>query len=126
MVMASKFKVGDKVVFVNEVGHNMLPLITPGAGTVGEIVKIDTDGFHLIQWEDGSTSEDDMHYCSEKWLKQYKPQIDKLIITRKDNEVHCVRIANGEKAHTVAKCSPNDTFDFEKGAMIALSRMMCL
>lgn len=45
-----------------------------------------------------------------------------IVIYRKDNEVIALDKATGKKA--IAKCSPEDTFDFNIGAKLAFERLM--
>lgn len=59
-------RVGDKVRFIDAKSHEFLPEFFPPVGTVGEIIRFDEDEELLVQWEEGSTSEDDTWYCDEK------------------------------------------------------------
>lgn len=51
-----------------------------------------------------------------------EPVNDCIVIYRKDNEVIAHNKVTDEKA--VAKCSPDDTFDFETGAKLAFDRLV--
>lgn len=68
------FKVGDKVVMVDEERHAMNPKIYPPYGTMGVIMDIDeTDEKYVydIQWEKGTTSGDDCWFISEDGVVQF-------------------------------------------------------
>ena len=62
---------------------------------------------------------------------QYKkpeilPREQKIVVTQDKNRVTASWYENGKKvAAGVAKCSPEDTFDFATGARIAFDRLMC-
>lgn len=117
-----EYKVGDKVVFIDEEKHLEFPRYYPHVGAIGKIVRI--NGSLRVQWPRGTTSGIDVWLCNPKWVKPYKPQAEKLIIYRKDDETRCICITDGKRYETAAKCSPNDTYDFLRGAMIALGRML--
>ena len=54
-------------------------------------------------------------------LKRLTPH-DSIVIYRKDNEIIALDKSTGEKA--LAKCNPNDEFDFHAGAKLAFQRLM--
>lgn len=117
------YKKGDKVMFCDAQAHKQIPSCYPKVGTIG-VVKCaaESDDEVMVQWPEGSTSSDDLWFTETSQLKPHTTE--RVIITSKGNEVHRVRISSAGKLHTVARCAPDDTFDFEKGAMIALLRMM--
>ena len=51
-----------------------------------------------------------------------EPVNETIVIYRKDREVIAVDKVTGDKA--IAKCSPEDTFDFNVGAKLAFDRLM--
>lgn len=51
-----------------------------------------------------------------------EPVNETIVIYRKDNEVIALDKRTGKKA--IAKCSPEDTFDFNVGAKLAFDRLM--
>lgn len=51
------------------------------------------------------------------------PVNETIVIYRKDNETIALDKRTGKKA--VAKCSPEDTYNFETGAKLAFDRLMC-
>lgn len=53
-----EFHVGDTVEFKNKDRHNRQPIFYPPVGTRGTIVRVKTETI-WVQWEKGSTSEDD-------------------------------------------------------------------
>ena len=51
-------------------------------------------------------------------------QKDTIVIYRKSNETIAIRKENGKEVkRAVAKCSPDDTYDFQTGAKIAMDRL---
>lgn len=116
------YKVGDKVVFVDAEKHRWNPEFYPKVGTVG-IVKNVHEPNLTVQWPNGSTSLDDCWYCAMESVNLSKPR-EALHIYHQGNETHCIHFMDGKKYETTAKCSPNDTYDFLRGAMIALGRML--
>ena len=58
------------------------------------------------------------------WLRSVDPEM-KIVVLRDGNKVTATSYRDGEKITTgVAKCSPEDTFDFATGARIAFDRLM--
>jgi hypothetical protein len=57
------------------------------------------------------------------WLRPVDPEM-KIVVLRDGNKVTATSYRDGEKITTgVAKCSPEDTFDFSVGSRIALKRL---
>ena len=66
---------------------------------------------------------DPKHHC--EWIfveDDLEPVNETIVIYRKDREVIAVDKVTGDKA--IAKCSPEDTFDFNIGAKLAFERLM--
>ena len=66
---------------------------------------------------------DPKHHC--EWIfgeTDLEPVNETIVIYRKDREVIAVDKVTGYKA--IAKCSPEDTFDFNVGAKLAFDRLM--
>ena len=66
---------------------------------------------------------DPKHHC--EWIfseTDLEPVNETIVIYRKDREVIAVDKVTGDKA--IAKCSPEDTFDFNIGAKLAFDRLM--
>ena len=66
---------------------------------------------------------DPKHHC--EWIfgeTDLEPVNETIVIYRKDREVIAVDKVTGDKA--IAKCSPEDTFDFNVGAKLAFDRLM--
>lgn len=117
-----KFKVGDRVVFMEEQGR--WPF-NPPKGTPGTVVKCDGDGAPCIKWEkptkDGSLFSYVRQTSLEKYVEPKKVVIwqdphDRLRVVAKDT-------LTGETGE--ARCHPEeqDSFNFELGAHIALGRL---
>lgn len=71
--MANEFKVGDKVVFVDENEHD--ERFCPPVGTVGTLLykASDSGKFWLVQWPDGSTTHPenkDRHLCMSSQIRK--------------------------------------------------------
>lgn len=60
----------------------------------------------------------------KKKHKKFNKQEVKILITQQDNKVYACLQSNGKvEKMSVAKCSPNDIFDFKIGAKLALDRL---
>ena len=66
------------------------------------------------------TNEKVLKYLSE-WYKFEEVKNDCIVIYRKDNETIALDKTTGAKA--VAKCSPEDKYDFTTGAKLAFERL---
>jgi hypothetical protein len=95
--------------------------------TVGKVYNVEDgelisdDGFRYDTW--GETFED-LQQWFKKWYKfeliEARPEIH---ITVKGKETIAVYKCDKEYKKAVAKCSPEDTFDFGVGAKLALERL---
>lgn len=70
----AKFKVGDKVRYVDEAGHRSNPCYYPAVGTIGEIKDVvdvvDVLGVNYwVQWPEGTTSYNDYWCCGQHRLE---------------------------------------------------------
>ena len=66
---------------------------------------------------------DPKHHCEWAFCEtDLEPVNETIVIYRKDREVIAVDKVTGDKA--IAKCSPEDTFDFNVGAKLAFDRLM--
>lgn len=114
----SKFKTGDKVVITNVKDHR-----SSYNGEVVTIKYINPNGRTLYK-------PNITHYGVDKpfvfWEDELVPYNDyKIVITTNGAET-LARLYDGKKVvkTATAKCSPNDTFDFETGAKLAFARLM--
>ena len=122
-----KFKVGDRVRVVREgFGHSAK------AGMTGVIV-IHTERNFGVRFDNAFTGGHSLYgECEDgygQWLPGYciEPIGDnhKIVITS-DGKTTLARLYEGKKVvkSAEAKCSPDDEFDFTKGAKIAFERLM--
>ena len=115
----SKFKVGDKVrildgskienyrgSFADEMKHYI-----GETATISGVSELEPIGYYLKGYS---------YIWDERGLELAKP--DTIVIYRKYNEVIALDKRTGKKA--IAKCSPEDTFDFNVGAKLAFNRLM--
>lgn len=66
---------------------------------------------------------DPKHHCEWSFVEDdLEPVNETIVIYRKDREVIAVDKVTGDKA--IAKCSHEDTFDFNVGAKLAFDRLM--
>ena len=66
---------------------------------------------------------DPKHHCEWNFDEtDLEPVNETIVIYRKDRDVIAVDKVTGDKA--IAKCSPEDTFDFNVGAKLAFERLM--
>lgn len=114
-----KFKVGDIIK-----GKSNPYSVT---GSRMNEARVIGDKDHLMRIE--ITDHLEKHYIGDEYLvannDQYFELIERnecIVIYRNDNEVVALNKTTKEKA--VAKCSPEDTFDFKVGAKIAFDRLI--
>lgn len=125
-----KFKVGDKVKVVrNETDTRAV------IGDIGIIKGIrKTFPMYAVEFPIGRTQYhecqglcgwDRGYWCGEEMLElvEKKPN-ECIVIYRKDSDVIALDKRTGKKA--VAKCSPDDEFDFNIGAKLAFERLEAL
>ncbi len=126
----AKFNVGDYVEFV---GGGLWGEIKNGER--GWVLSLEYDDTMAVQWEEYSRVR---HDCDGKCTMGYGWYIEteeatliesknnkSIHITVKGDTVHAV-YKNGDEVinRTVAKCHPDDKFDFEIGAKLAFNRLM--
>lgn len=96
------------------------------------ITPLTQNGSHLINKGDFCVvfKLNRMYWCEKSWCVSLGYKVinfddlrknECIVIYRKDNEVIALDKSTGKKA--VAKCSPEDTFDFKTGAKIAFDRL---
>ena len=116
----SKFKVGDKVrILDGSKINNYAGGWTKKMGRyVGEVYKVanvvhdSSDSSYILEGFAYVWDERGLERCGN----------ETIVIYRKDNEVIALDKRTGKKA--IAKCSPEDTFDFNIGAKLAFERIM--
>lgn len=133
------FKMGDKVVCKE---HGTFGFNVGETGTIIAKLKGYNDRYLIEhddkniryhrgmaeQYEWGKPSE--YPYCTYedgldfKLVKETPKNKEEIHITRKGSEVHAILKKDGKLVkRTVAKCHPDDEFDFEKGAKLAMNRL---
>lgn len=129
-----KFKVGDKVKVVRNDVH---PLASHALiGDVGVVKYIgsyfeEKELSYAVEFEEADEWKDSCfghcswgrgYWCCDEMLElvERKPN-ECIVIYRKDSDVIALDKRTGEKA--IAKCSPDDEFDFNIGAKLAFERL---
>ena len=117
----SKFKVGDKVRILDgsKINNYEGGWITKMGRYVGEIHEI-SNVEYLSSDSTRYRLEDIAYVWDERGLERCGNET--IVIYRKGNEVIALDKRTGKKA--IAKCSPEDTFDFNVGAKLAFDRLM--
>ena len=112
---------GAKVVFTDAKAHEEEPQYYPPVGTVGTVLH---NGDDWIQWPKGSTSMDDIWCAPVEALKLATDIPARIIIFSVPKDGHKV-IAKNELTGKVgiARCNPEDEFNFATGAQLALERL---
>lgn len=111
-----QFKIGDLVIIKSSNIENLLPL----AGKMGTVV-------------DRSNSNDSYPYlidipgrgrawCEVEHLAKHSPK-DTIVITTDGVTTTATLYSKDGIQNGIAKCSPDDEFDFETGAKLAMSRL---
>lgn len=119
----SKFKVGDRVrILDGSKIENYAGGWTPKMGRyVGEVYKV----ANVVHYPSGSSMyEYELEGVAYGWDERGLELCgnETIVIYRKGNEVIALDKQTGKKA--IAKCSPEDTFDFNVGAKLAFERLM--
>lgn len=117
----SKFKVGDKVRILDgsKIKNYAGGWIPKMGRYVGEVHKV----ANVVHFPSGSIMyifKGVTYGWDERGLERCENET--IVIYRKDNEVIALDKKTGKKA--IAKCSPEDTFDFNIGAKLAFDRLM--
>ena len=119
----SKFKVGDKVRILDgsKIENYAGGWTTKMWRYVGEVYKVANVVHHPI---DSSMYEYELDGVGYLWDERGLERCgnETIVIYRKGNEVIALDKRTGKKA--IAKCSPEDTFDFNIGAKLAFDRLM--
>ena len=133
-----KFKIGDKVVckengtFGFNVGETGTIVAKMNYASEYYLIRHDVpnelchDGtFATYEWGEPSNKEDCTNERAEAFeLIKSTDHKEEIHITRKGSEVHAILKKDGKLVkRTVAKCHPDDEFDFEKGAKLAMNRL---
>ena len=114
-----RFKEGDKV-RVKKFKERPIGWETEGKmdHLMGKVVEIKSS----TPWG-GYNVYDQKHHCEWNFAEDdLEPVNETIVIYRKDREVIAVDKTTGDKA--IAKCSTEDTFDFNVGAKLAFNRLM--
>lgn len=137
----SKFKVGDKVKVVsgkNLTGCDGVKLHVPYTVTTKSVAEeYDSYGDQkglVINWHSEEAMlfliSEDKKICyvinSNADVELVTPQLPKIVIAPKKNGKVSAVLFNGDTyiKHATAKCSPDDTYDFNIGAKLAFNRLM--
>ena len=119
--IANKFNVGERY----KVGDESLL----EAGNIIEITCVDSDRvyYKTIIAVDGGKVRDSFHVRSEfaKNLIPVTEENEKIIIIRDGKKVTARKYVNEQLVNSaIARCAPEDTFDFDTGARIAVHRLL--
>lgn len=118
-----KIRIGDRVRFTDENLHIDEPRWFPEVGTIGVVMQDGVDRSLRIQWKKGSTSLNDNWWCPIQAIEKVISNPFVIIQLDEDDERKVVakNVRTGETA--VARCNPEDEFDFAVGAKLALYRL---
>lgn len=122
----SKFKVGDKVKGTSETKYNITN--TDMIEAVVSDVKDSKIDLTNCKFKNGNDSNKDITFWNldEDYFELITPQLPKIVISPKKNGKVSAVLFNGDTyvKHATAKCSPDDTYDFNIGAKLAFNRLM--
>ena len=120
-----KFKVGDIVRGMKKSPYG----ITNENMTQGEVIAVgsyEEDGdiiVKVLEHKIAPSAEGSYHPVNSKYFELY--DYNKIVITTDGNKTLARLYENNEVVRTAeAKCSPEDTFDFETGAKLAFEQLM--
>lgn len=126
--MKRKFEVGDRVSF-NWAGRKGTgKIVETETGSGGGLILVKLEGALKGKGHDGNSHskrqyETDDYYYFQPTSLTLIPE-ESIHITREDDTVHAV-LKNGKNVvkRSKAVCNPDDEFDFETGAKLAMSRL---
>lgn len=121
----AKFKIGDRVKCVRAVANNMYVLDKIGTIVVNDCVNygVEFDEFIHGHGCDYNGKYGHCWWCRESALVKVVCS-NKIVITADDKTTTAKMYDGKEVVKTaIAKCSPEDEFDFETGAKIAFDRL---
>lgn len=117
--MQCKFKVGDKVIITDtnfDLGGKC-----EYEGAVGVIVKIDPKYHHPYAVRTNAYNNGEHNLWSN--VKAYVPN-EKIVITTDGKTTKATLYHDDMKTVATARCAPEDEFDFNVGAKLAMERLM--
>lgn len=117
-----KFKVGDRVKFINRLASERDPRFYPPVGTTGTIVRVDGDGFPKVKWDD-KPDHNRVKFPTDTFLALVPGSNKILIMVDKKDPLKVIARDVGTNKTGEAHCHPGDEFDFFIGAVIALGRL---
>lgn len=116
-----KFKVGDRVIFLDgsnlKHGNCMVPQMKQYVGKSGAIAEVAT--CHE-SWCSYAVKGGGGYWWPDTFLKKVP---ETIVIYRKDDKT-VVAVDKSAGKEAVAKCNPEDEFDFNVGAKIAFERLV--
>lgn len=114
-VTESEYKVGDRVIIENS-------NINYGAGAIGTIVK--GPWGETFRWN-VKIDNGPAVWCDVKCLAEDSKKQNKIVITHDGKTTTATMYReDGSKEVATAKCCPEDTFDFNVGAKLAMERLI--
>lgn len=120
-------KVGMKVVTTDKDRHKSDPRFYPEVGTVGKIVFLDyLDKTVKVEWEKGTTAPPGVWWTSVSAIRTAEKDRNRMrivIYVDKENSRNVIAkdLSSGRMA--IARCNPEDEFNFYTGAELAMSRL---
>ena len=121
LVTKHNFKVGDMVI-----GNDPDRYAYTNKGWIGEVKKVHSDGCIDVYGKRGTCSDSmTFTFLEPQYFDLYTPKSEKIVITH-DGKTTTATLyrEDGSKEVATAKCSPEDTFDFNFGAKLAMERLM--
>lgn len=120
--LASKFKVGDKVIGNEKANYEYTITREGWVGTVAEV----TDNVIYVQGKNSYTGREQTFGVREECFDLYEDLAAQKIIITTDGKTTTAVLYDGKKRIKDAKasCAPSDTFDFGIGSALAVERLM--
>lgn len=120
-----KFKVGDKVKAIHDKPKGMLgEIVEVNSGSCNDMYLCRFKGFNGHRGNGVARKRyctNDHWFLYEEDIELIKEKPETIVIYRKENETIALDKRTGKKA--VAKCCPEDTYDFNTGAKLAFDRL---
>lgn len=126
-IIMGKFNVGDKVRIVSERGMcwNMEGLMDKWCNKVMTI-REDNDGLYHMVEDKAENGGNGWCWSDEDFVEVVTTKKAEKIVITHDGKTTTATLykADGSKERATARCAPEDTFDFNFGANLAMERLM--
>lgn len=115
-----KFKVGDKVI-----GNHPTRYAYTKKGWKGVVTRVSPNGYIAVKGEGNTNHNSEFVGLESKYFDLVPTNEEKIVITHNGKTTTATKYCtDGSKVTATARCAPEDEFDFNVGAKLAMERLM--